>query len=152
MQGKTKVNLKNDLVLKSENIEYNNDLLKNILDELNNDILRATTLYSNSSGNNGSVTLSDDVSNYKYIEIFGFTQMFYDSIYTKYDVESPKNIINISWVGSNNHQCRLCTACYTINSNQLILTYDYRTTIFDKAVTEMDVKNELFITKVIGWK
>lgn len=33
MQGKTKVNLKNNLILKSENIEYNDNTLKNHLDK-----------------------------------------------------------------------------------------------------------------------
>lgn len=32
--NKTKVNLDNNLILKSENIEYNNDTLKNILDKI----------------------------------------------------------------------------------------------------------------------
>jgi hypothetical protein len=32
MQGKKLVNLDNNLMLKSENIEYNNDTLKNTLD------------------------------------------------------------------------------------------------------------------------
>ena len=35
MNNKTMINLDNNFMLKSENIEYNNDSLKNILDELN---------------------------------------------------------------------------------------------------------------------
>ena len=32
--NKTKVNLDNNLILKSENVEYNNDTLKNTLDKI----------------------------------------------------------------------------------------------------------------------
>ena len=55
-----------------------------------NDHFGGVVLYNNSTGTNGTVTLSDNINNYKYIEIFGYSNLFNSSIYTKYDVNLGK--------------------------------------------------------------
>lgn len=156
MQGKTKVNLKNDLVLKSENIEYNNDLLKNILDELNNDILRATILYSNSLGANGNITLSDNVSDYSYIEIFyRDNDNNYNSM--KYMPENNNRNICLSTVpvsiGETNY-IRAKSAEYTVSEKNINFTSyaDWNITANSGWIETNISNNIIYITKVVGWK
>lgn len=72
MQGKTKVNLKNNLILKSENIEYSDDTLDNHLKAMKTNInnLQPVILYENSSGvSSGTVTLNDNYTNYSKIVV-----------------------------------------------------------------------------------
>ena len=59
MQGKKLVNLDNNLMLKSENIEYNNDTLKNTLDKI----------IESGSNNNGSWIKYSDGTMICYAEI-----------------------------------------------------------------------------------
>lgn len=55
MNNKTMINLDNNLMLKSENIEYNNDSLKNILDELNFEDVTSRLTFVNCTLQTGKV-------------------------------------------------------------------------------------------------
>lgn len=65
---------------------YINDLEDQIDAQINN--LKAYSLYDNTSGSNGEITLSDSCANYSYIEIL-FMQN--QSIYNSVKVYNPNN-------------------------------------------------------------
>ncbi|MCI6189131.1 MAG: hypothetical protein MR691_04220 [Clostridium sp.] len=156
MQNKELVDLENNKMLRSENIEYNSDSLKNTLDKLNNDILRATILYSDLSGNNGNITLSDNVSNYSYIEIFyRDNDNNYNSM--KYMYKSNNQNICLSTtpvsIGEANY-VRIKSAEYTVNEKNINFTsYADWNVKTNSGWIETNISNNIiYIIKVIGWK
>lgn len=111
-----------------------------------------TILYSNSTGTAEDVTLNSNLSNYSYIEIYGYHNIFNDSVYTKIDLSLNKSI-NVSTITSNGQQHRLVTQTYTKGTNKLTRIYAYRTTFFNKNIAEeSSVDGEINITKVVGFK
>lgn len=120
--------------------------------EYSNEHFGGDILYSNSTGTTGDVTLNSNLSNYSYIEIYGYHNIFNDSVYTKVDLSLNKNI-NVSTITTNEEQHRLITQTYTKGTNKLTRVYAFRTTILDKQIAEEgSVNGEISITKVIGYK
>ena len=113
--------------------------------------LNGTILYENATGTNGNITLSDNVSNYRYIEIFGYDTLFYSNVYTKYDLSMEQNI-NLSHLSTNGTQNRLQTAIYEISGTSLTLKNAYMNVIFGTSVNSQTTNNEFNITKIIGYK
>jgi hypothetical protein len=112
---------------------------------------RITTLYTNNSGSNTDITLSDSVSNYSYLEVYGYNNAVGGSIYTKYDVSSGQDL-SLFTVGTNGSQTRLVTTVYTVSGTTLTVKYTQRTTIFNKTIAEQGSNAENRITKVLGIK
>jgi outer membrane murein-binding lipoprotein Lpp len=113
--------------------------------------LAPVVLYSDSTGTSGSVTLSDNVSNYSYLEVYGYNNAIGGLIYTKYDVSSGQDL-NLFTVGTNGTQARLVTTVYTVSGTTLTVKYTQRTTIFNKTIGEQGNNAENKITKVLGIK
>ena len=51
-------------------IDYDGSTIPNGWEEVDGEVLKAYTLYENASGNNGTVTLSDNINNYSRIDIW----------------------------------------------------------------------------------
>jgi hypothetical protein len=112
---------------------------------------RIATLYTNNSGSSADITLNDSVSNYSYLEVYGYNNAVGGSIYTKYDVSSGQDL-SLFTVGTNGSQTRLVTTVYTVSGTTLTVKYTQRTTIFNKTIAEQGSNAENKITKVIGIK
>ena len=113
--------------------------------------LNGTILYENATGTNGNITLNDDVSNYRYLEIFGYETIFNSSIYTKYDLSTGKKI-NLSNISTQGEQNRLQSATYSINGTTLTFESAYMNVVFGTTINSQTNNNEFNITKIIGYK
>ena len=116
-----------------------------------NNKLMGKILYNNTSGSDTTITLNDAISNYSYLEIYGYNNPVGGSIYTKYDVSSGQDL-NLSIIGTNGTQTRLSTTVYTVSETSLTVKYTQRTTIYNRTIAEQGSNAENKITKVIGIK
>lgn len=123
--------------------------------------VHAYSLYDNSSGNNGTVTLSQTAANFTYLEIF-----FTDNNKNKYNsvkVFSPngKNVdlhLIGGWTDGTNALTDIRSKRMTISGTSLAisssggnLTYSYLN-ISAKNILQHEYLNYIYITKVIGYK
>lgn len=120
-----------------------------------NNKLMGTILYNNTSGSNSNITLNDNISNYSYLEIYGFEVQGQNQVYTKYDTNSGKNINLFSMIVlQTGNLIRITAQSYTPSGN--ILTVESSKTghanIFNKVVNEQNSTGDIKITKVIGIK
>lgn len=119
-------------------------------------ILIPYTLYENSSGSTGNITLSDDVSNYKFLEIyFGGGASANDRMdFVKVDLSLSKNVSLFKFSsdagGTLYAQCRDVTI-----SGTTISTLDstrYWTATYTGSSWSKSANNSIYIKKVIGYK
>ena len=117
--------------------------------------LAPVVLYSNSTGTDGNVTLSDSVSNYSYLEIFAYEAQNSSEIYNKYDVNEGRDL-NLSAITilQNGNLARLESQTYTVSGNTI--TVKSGTTghvnIFTKTINEQNDRGDIRIVKVLGIK
>ena len=112
---------------------------------------KPTSLYDNSSGSNGTITLSETSANFSYIEIHGRSN---DSVYFSQRVYNPngKNVtLNMTFTTES-------AAAYLKNrlisiSGTSITSYGtrYSETKFTNEVST-STANNMYITKVVGYK
>lgn len=111
-----------------------------------NFIIKGTTLYDNSSGSNATITLSDNISNYSYLEIYFVSAGNSSSIKVKTDdVGFSLNIYKYT-----NHYW-FYSANYTISTNQLVLGTFCDGWIDANQSAIEHPSNQIKITKVIGY-
>lgn len=111
-------------------------------------------LYNNSTGTNGTITLSDSATNYDYLEIYFRTN---DSIDYKNSIKiySPDNaLVPLSYplVATNGTAIYWKTKTVRVSGNSIFSSDGSRyaeATI--KATTSISQKNYVYITKVIGY-
>lgn len=121
-------------------MKINSNLLKGYLQE--------TTLYSNSTGTNGNITLSDNYSNYKYIEVFGRNGAITGSC--KFDT-SLTNKASIVLANRNGGTLTFFTNVSTFNGTNLT-QIGGSIAFSSSAIAGFTQNNEVYITKVVGYK
>ncbi len=117
--------------------------------------LMPVVLYSNSAGSKTSISnLSDDVENYKYLEIFyGWEQGGFGLLSTKIDVSSIHGI-DLSTIVCNNDRIYFANSKWTAAGKQLsLLSGEYwRVAVTAQNAATRTLNNMIAIFKVIGWK
>lgn len=117
--------------------------------------LAPVVLYSNSTGTGGTVTLSDSVSKYSYLEIFAYEVQNGSEIYNKYDVKEGRDL-NLSAVAilQNGNLARLESQTYTVSGNAINVKSGTtgHVTIFTKVINEQSDVGDIRIVKVLGIK
>lgn len=104
-----------------------------------------TTLYSNSSGSNGSITLSQNISNFKYIEVY-FKNNDGDVNSIKFKSSSSQTVFSLTSFNANWVKITRCV----IEENKLkIESYSERS--FNSISTNTGF-NHNYITLVLGYK
>ena len=117
-------------------------------EQLLKELFKPTTLYNNSSGSNGTITLSDNVSNYEYIEIYyrnGDGYIDYKKIY------SPNGKIcglNLSYYNTGIGHYQNWSGTVNISDTTITHTKDYYTS----NSTTATAINYIYITRVLGYK
>ena len=110
-----------------------------------------------SGSNNGTITLSDDYSNYEYIEVYGLvTYNSYDhivSVYNKIDTSKTNvcDLYYLTWHSSNYLQLR---GCYlTFSGTSVSHSNEYYGIVRASSTSGTDTTNKiLYIQKIIGYK
>lgn len=112
--------------------------------------LKTTTLYDNSTGTTGNVTLSDDVSNYNYLEIYYTNSGKAIDAFTKYDIASGASI-PLSFVNIGSSSMYIQSENATVSGTQITRGTGKGTTIDGTHMPSYYDVN-ITITKVIGIK
>ena len=114
-----------------------------------------TTLYNNSSGSNGSITLSDSVSNYEYIEILFREEETGTSVYKSLKLHNPngKNVI-LDMVDFHDSKLIFNTKVVAISDTTITNVRYKRYTITDSATWSPFGSNDntIYINTVLGYK
>lgn len=114
-------------------------------------ILKEVELYNNVSGTTGEVTLSEALTNYKYIEIFAK----YDGNYcVSQKVYNPSNnkIFNVigGMLNQNVNTAYFAITNYTISGNKITATYYGEYGLHSNGFTTK--QNKIHIIRVVGYK
>lgn len=119
-----------------------------------NEHLVGTILYNDTTGSRGDITLSDNASNYKYIEVFGFADTDKYTSVKIYNPNGKKFVARINYTSGNLLVDLLST--FTINGTTIspILNNCGYSTISTTAVANFsnDNTNYFNITRVVGYK
>lgn len=137
------IKFKDNIYLDSSGIMHNRQALKNILNSL-----IPVVLYNNSSGSNGTITLSETSANFSYIEIFYRNN---DNQYNSIKVYQPngKNVSLISMFVNNELNYVLKSARATISNNTISIV-GFGETYFQSGI--INWSNNTYITRVVGYK
>ena len=141
-------------ILDKNGLSHFTQKIKELIGGVNSKVtnLEPTILYENSSGTTGNITLNDNVSNYKYLEFYGYNTAFNQSVYSKYKVSDSKQIV-ISYLGTNNQQVRILVNGYDASGKILTKKYGYLCVIFGQTINQVDTnRNEITITRILGYK
>lgn len=112
--------------------------------------LQSTTLYENSTGATGTVTLSDSSANYDYIEIF-FTDN--NNAYNSVKVPNANDkyvSLTCYWVGASSNALYINSKIISISGTS-ITVYRYIQANFEGSWSKSAVNN-IKIYKVMGYK
>ena len=112
-------------------------------------------LYSNTSGTTGEITLIENISNYRFLEVYGFENTTNANLYTKYDISSGKNLnLNSLNVIENGNLMRFISTNYSVSSNTItpISSNSGIVHIFNRVINAQQQENAVLVTKVIGYK
>lgn len=112
-------------------------------------LLKEFVLYDNSSGSNETITLSDTVNNYKYIEIF---YAYGGNYYSSVKVYTPNKLVNlvgamINQIAKNTY---LTATNIRISGNKISPEYfgEYQL----NGNNLISTTNRIWITRVVGYK
>lgn len=111
--------------------------------------LEGVSLYDNSSGTNGTVTLSETSANFNYLEIFYRDN---DNHYNSVKIYSPNGKVfwmNSGWINDNNNGGNMKLAYSTINGTSITKTRYIQGTIGGSGTSN---NNAIYIVKVLGYR
>lgn len=111
-------------------------------------ILIPYTLYDNSSGSTGNITLSDNVENYKYIEIYYKDEANAILCQKTYNNSTILFLSRIASDGANFQPSRTIQ----LSQNTITTTRYGKVTITNSGSVSVSSSNNIYITRVIGYK
>ena len=111
---------------------------------------RPDVIYDNSSGSNGTITLTKSVTNYSYIEIFFKDNNTED--YGSVKVHSPNGkSVALSCIEANSvPKTMIRTNRYGISGTTMTVEKSAYASIFNNAYSTVTTGNYVYVTKVIG--
>lgn len=115
-------------------------------------VLSSRTLYVNASGTTGTVTLSDNVQGYNYLEIFYVNN--HGDLNRSIRISTPngKNIsIESIEPDQSDTGTYLRTAFYNISGNTITYKYATYTALYNNGAVQVNRNQYNKITKVLGW-
>ena len=144
-----KIWLKNDNGVYEEFL--NVETINNHLKQIDGGKVRVSfSLYDNSSGNNGTITLSDSVANYNILEIFYRDNNGNDFNSTRVFAPNGKNV-SLFCIEANTIT-NIRTSRYAISGTSMTLSSSTYTHLPNKDYPTVTTNNYLYVTKVIGYK
>ena len=153
-----KVKLNDDPNIPDINKVTDDDMneIKSVVNGNDNDFQNSlpVILYENSSGTTNNITLSDDSSNYEYLEVYAYETTTNSSLYTKYDVSAGKDLnLNTNISSQNGNLMRYISTNYSVSGTSIIPSANSGiVNIFDKTINAQQQENAILITKVVGWR
>lgn len=118
-----------------------------------NEIKTPVVLYNNTSGSNAEITLSDSSANYEYIEIFYRNN---NSVYSSLKVYQPngKSVLLPCNIGNSGNQIWVQTSTWSISATNVspVSTRSVQLSLTSSGVSSVSNTNQLYITRIIGYK
>lgn len=140
---------------------FNVDPLNGIINN-NGTTLGMRNLFIDTNGDNGTIQLSDsvdtalgisfDISSYQYLEIFGMDQNGVKSLYHKIESPADADIIDLSFVEVGTANTFIKRTRYTISTDTLVPSREGTSRITANSADTTLGTNDIYITKVVGWK
>lgn len=147
--------------------ELNNDIdelkidVNDSINELNNKIVKSTELYNTTGNNATTLVLNESINNFTYYEVF--YKVISTTTGDTYASGSVKAFVGESAVISENvanyfkelscYGIRIYASKIVIKNTELTHIVGYNITLkTDNTMIFDDTRNEIFITKVIGYK
>lgn len=115
------------------------------------DIYRAKSLYENSSGNTGTITLSESAANFTFLEIFYLSTSDSSVGYSLCSAKAWGSNGKSVWLStgtSDPNNCNIKFSCVKINGTSISKPYGN----MEMDPNEKRETNYIGITKVIGWR
>ena len=140
-----------DIPVGSE-IEYNGSVVPDGYEEVEtHSVLKAYTLYNNASGSSASITLSDSINNYDYIEIFCKDS---NGVSSSTKVENPNGKkVTLMTVHIDTGLIQFYTKNVLINATSITNIGGYTIKMQSSSITAFNNSyNYILITKVVGYK
>ena len=114
-------------------------------------ILRNKTLYDNSSGTTGTITLSESAANFNYLEIFYLRE---NNDYASTRINSPNNKLTFlqdTYITSQGSLMQIAVKRIKISGTSITSVYDYYANLETNKVS-IGTHNVMKITKVVGYR
>lgn len=118
----------------------------------NLEVMKAYTLYENSSGTQSTITLSDSSANYEYIEIYfkDNTECYeFSKVYNPNGVAIPLNTIKPS---STCDRVWIKPSVISINGNIITFTVESCQLTIRTSTITIDIAPNIWICKIVGYK
>lgn len=112
-------------------------------------LLKEFILYDNTSGSNETITLSDIVSNYNYIEIF---YAYGGNYYSSVKVYTPNKLVNLVGCMVNQTAKNVYLAGTNLKINGNKITPEYFGEYQLNGNNLISTTNRIWITRVVGYK
>lgn len=136
-----KIKLSNATFLDTSSVIHNKIPLNEVL---------GTILYENNTGSNENITLNDDVSKYKFVEIFYKSN---DSAYSSVRVDTPNGKrVSLQAFWSVDNYCYGKIKQVSISNNKINNLAAQQLVIGSGVSPTISLSNYIYITKVIGYK
>ena len=119
---------------------------------------KPTTLYSNASGTKGTVTLSQNATNFAYLDIFYLNNNGVGDSYNRLSVSRNGNYFVLSnnsqykAGGDSIHSIEIRTTYYKLSGTSITVSSSSYILFRNKAINTMTNDNFIYIYKVIGYK
>lgn len=126
--------------------------IKQVVNELN-----PVVLYNNSSGSNSTITLSDDVNNYSYIEIFYKSNDDYVGSKKLIGANCNTDLVSYQPNRSSDSDIYMKFRVITINNNTISTKQDSNGYFIKEVLLNANgyqqfANNYIYITRVLGYK
>lgn len=128
---------------------YNNSQTDSYSCKYSNEYYGGTILYNNPSGTSGNITLSDNISNYRYIEIYAINKDVTNEMLGIYKYDTTQSIFVLSGSGLSSTSFNIFSKKYTKGTNILTAGTGKLYSGGSGRVSDYEV---YMITKVIGYK
>lgn len=115
------------------------------------EILAQKVLYENASGSNSNITLSDNASNYEYIEIY-FRDNDYDYNSAKVYKPNGKKVSLISQLNNSNNTIWFKVVLITISEKSITFNNHVEVKLTHNSSPIISSPSNIYIERVIGYK
>lgn len=116
-------------------------------------VMTETILYSNLNGTNGTITLSDSISNYSKISLFYYTESTNGcAFYVEFDAKISSVLLCSARTNDAGDRCFIKSFKTVCDGNTITFSHGYQTTATAQTITFVSDNASIKIYKVVGYK
>ena len=129
-----------------------------LIDKLNDAKITSTVLYENTTGTTGEVTLLESASNFDYLEIYYYRASTLVNVNDFSKISNPEGkavALNLTYSADNSAEMgsiQHYTKMITVSGKSIKTIRESQLTIYNNASFAIASSENIYITKVIGYK